>query len=137
MTIVKSQEKKFDKVDVMNKHLDVKIDNMIKLGKDLDGIIEDLKISYDKFEKIMYSCGTVDARFRYIYTHNKLVDKLIVDIDNMKYILSECDEFSNYSISKIISLMKFRNKIIGDPIVVNVPESIKEVGFCYAGNSNI
>ena len=125
MTIVKSQEKKFDKVDVMNKHLDVKIDNMIKLGKDLDGIIEDLKISYGKFKKIMYSCGIVDARFRYIYTHNKLVDKLIVDIDNMKYILSECDEFSKYSISKIISLMKFRNKIIGDPIVVNVPESIK------------
>ncbi len=115
---------KFDKVDVMTTHMDSKINNMIKEGLDLDGISKSINETISRFEIVINASDKIDPRFKYLYTHNRVGEKMISDIQFIKSLQKEYLEFSEYSTKRMIDLLRLRNKIIGKKVEVNIPESI-------------
>lgn len=114
---------KFDKVDTMSKHIDSKVLDYIRRGLDIDEIILELEKTCNKFEQIMRSNGgVVDTRFKYLFTHNKVVEVLIENLYFIKDLIDTYSEFSTYSVSKLYNLVKFRDKIKGEKIKVDIPD---------------
>lgn len=115
---------KSDKVDVISKHMDNKINVMIRNGKDLDGIINELETLKGKYDIILKNSPSVDIRYKYLYTHNVVADKFISDMQYAKTLMYNYSEFYKYSIYKIFRLISLRNKIIGKRIVVELPTEV-------------
>ena len=116
-------EQIFNKVDVVLKFVDTRISKMISDGKNFDYIISELELSHDRFksdmDKIMEN--GVNTRYKYLFTHNEVIKKRITDIKFAKTLMYNYAEFGEYNLEKVFNLVKFREKISGEKIVVEVP----------------
>jgi hypothetical protein len=112
---------KFNKTETVLRHIDAQIIKMISESKSLDTIIKELQEKIFKFEKTIDTCNKSEARYKYLYTHNKVCMKRIFDLMYAKKLMFNYSEYSKYSNTKIFNLIKLRDKI-SEKFVVEIPE---------------
>jgi hypothetical protein len=113
---------KFNKTETVLRHIDNQIIRMISEGKSIDSIIIELQLKITKFETTIETCNKTEARYRYLYTHNKVCMKRILDLMYAKTLKSNYDEYSIYPNSKIFGLIKLRDKIVPEKFIVELPQ---------------
>lgn len=103
---------KFDKVDTITKHIDgLIIKSITQEGKNISEIIEFLNDKRMKFEKVIENCEKTEIRYKYLFTHNRICEKRILDfyfIENLTY---NYKEYNDYDLKKLFSLIQLRDKI--------------------------
>jgi len=123
INIKKMVIQKFNKTETILTHIDLQITKWISEGKSLDMILSDLLSKLEKFEiTIKNITNKSETRYKYLYTHNEVCRKRIFDIMYAQTLMSNYNEYAEYSYRKIFNLIKFRDKIIPDKFVVEVPE---------------
>jgi hypothetical protein len=114
---------KFNKTETILTHIDIQIIKWISEGKSLDMILSELHTKLERFEiTINNITNKSETRYKYLYTHNQVCRKRIFDIMYAQTLMSNYNEYAEYSYRKIFNLIKFRDKIIPNKFVVEVPE---------------
>lgn len=102
---------KFDKVDTITKHIDGIIFKNISEGKSISEIIELINDKRTKFEKVIQNCNKSETRYKYLYTHNRVCEKRILDFYYIENLAFNYKEYREYSLKKLFSLIQLRDKI--------------------------
>lgn len=108
-----------DRTTTVIRYVDSSIAKFISEGHDINIVIEKLTWKISTFEKVLSSCKENEARYKYVFTHNKVCSKRINDLIYAKELMNSYEEYSKYSTSKIFRLIQFRDKLI-DKFVVNL-----------------
>jgi len=113
----------FNKTQTILNHIDNQINKYLIEGKNLDMILSELRSKLEKFEiTISNITNKSETRYKYLYTHNQVCRKRILDIMYAQTLMFNYSEYAGYSYRKIFNLVKFRDKIGPDKFVVEVPE---------------
>ena len=114
---------KFNKTQTILNHIDSQINKYLTDGKNLDMILSELRSKLEKFEiTISNITNKSETRYKYLYTHNQVCKKRILDIMYAQTLMFNYSEYAGYSYRKIFNLIKFRDKIVPDKFVVEIPE---------------
>jgi len=113
---------KFNKTETVLTHIDTQITKWISEGKNTEAIIEELRAKIDKFSITIKNCSKIEARYKYLYTHNKVCEKRILDMLYAQTLMFNYYEYANYPTKKIFGLIKLRDKISPEKFIVEVPE---------------
>jgi hypothetical protein len=113
---------KFNKTETILTHIDTQISKWILEGKNTEAIIGELRAKIDKFSITMEKCSKIEARYKYLYTHNKVCEKRILDMMYAQTLMFNYYEYAVYPTKKLFSLIKFRDKIGPEKFIVEVPE---------------
>lgn len=109
----------YDKNELVDKTIGSQIEKLIQGGKSLDEVIHHLNDKIKKFEKTLISLSTDEVRYRLLSTHNKICQKKIVDLERIKYMIENYEEYSNLSVPKLLCLIKLRDKLSNGDFKIN------------------
>lgn len=105
---------KFDKTQTIMKHIDTQIYKYISEGKSISDIIEYLNDKRTKFEKVIENCKESEVRYKFLFTHNKVCVKRILDFYYIETLASNYQEYKNYPLKKLFSLVQLRDKLVNN-----------------------
>jgi len=112
--IYKMTTDKFDKTQTIMRHIDTQINKNISEGKNISEIIEYLNDKRMKFEKVLENCKDSEVRYKFLFTHNKVCVKRILDFYYIETLAFNYEEYKNYPLKKLFSLVQLRDKLVNN-----------------------
>jgi hypothetical protein len=109
---------KFDKTENIMRYIDGQITKCLSEGKDIFEVVEFLRSKKMKFEVALQNCKPGEVRYKFLYTHNKVCEKRILDFYYIEALVFNYEVYQEYSLKKMFNLIQFRDKISADKFSV-------------------
>jgi hypothetical protein len=110
----------FNKTELLFSHIDNKINGMISKGESVESIVKNLQSTHDRFQEKVLNSKVMDSRFKYVYTHNQVAAKRIVDFGFASKLAEKNPKFRGLGANRLFKLIKLRDRLMKDKFEVKI-----------------